>query len=323
MGRLADYLSYMILAFVRALAIRPRPDILIAMTDPPLASLIGAVAAKMRGIPWIYNIRDLHPDMAIAAGVVRENWFVRLWERLHQWSLRRANMVVVLGEDMRDRVIGKGVRPERVVVVRDGASQMEVPADANHPAVQEIRGGCSFVVMHAGNMGFAGAWEALLEAITKIKEDGIRFVFVGDGAAKPLIERTVNGMPNVRFLPYFPESALPHVLCAADLHVVTLRRGLEGLVVPSKAYPLLMVGRPMLAIVPSMSDIARIVRQHQCGIVVDPGDPEAIRQAILWARDHPDALREMGRRARAASQQFDRETLAKEFERILANWAKA
>jgi glycosyltransferase involved in cell wall biosynthesis len=224
---------------------------------------------------------------------------------------------------MRNRVIAKGIPAQRVIVVRDGASQLEAPPDANHPAVQQIRSGCQFVVMHAGNMGFAGAWEALLRAIAKVQqEDGIRFVFVGDGAVRPLIERSINGMPNVRLLPYFPEAALPHVLWAADLHLVTLRHGLEGLVVPSKTYPLLMIGRPILAVVPKTSDIARIVERYQCGILADPDDPEQIRQAILWARDHPSALREMGERARAAGRQFDREALAEEFEGILTDRVK-
>jgi glycosyltransferase involved in cell wall biosynthesis len=83
-------------------------------------------------------------------------------------------------------------------------------------------------------------------------------------------------------------------------------------VIPSKVYSILMVGRPILAVVPEASEVARIVREHRCGIVVDPDDPEAIRQAILWARDHRDALREMGERARRVGERFDRAVLAEQ-----------
>jgi len=312
-GRLADYLTYMVLAFVRCLFLRPKPDVVVAMTDPPLASLVGVLIGKIRRARYVYNIRDLHPDMAVAAGIVPPGWFVRLWESVHRWTLRQADRVVVLGEDMRDRVVAKGVDPERVAVVRDGAPKMGPPPDGDsHPVVGALRDGSSFVVMYAGNIGWAGAWDSLLVALMRCREPDLRFVFVGDGSMRPWVERRINGQPNVRMFPYFPEADLPYVLSAADLHVVTLRHGLEGLVIPSKVYSILMVGRPILAVVPAASEVARIVREHQCGIVVDPGDPEAIRQAILWARDHQDALRQMGERARRVGDRFDRAVLAEQ-----------
>lgn len=321
-GRLADYLSYMVLAFIRALTIRPRPDVVIAMTDPPLTSLVGAVVAKLRGIPWIYNIRDLHPDMAIAVGVVRQGSLVRLWEAVHRWTLRRANRVVVLGEDMRDRVTSKGVPPDRVVVVRDGTAWVDPPADSDHPVVQTIREGFSFVLVHAGNIGFAGAWETLLEALRRLEAKDIGMVFVGDGSLRRWVEGQADGLPNVRFLPYYPEALLPYVLISADLHVVTLRQGLEGLVVPSKVYPVLMVGRPILAVVPSESDVARLVRAYGCGLVADPDDPTMVAWAIWWARTHPAELAEMGARARSVGSMFDRQRLAEEFEEVMVEMIK-
>ncbi|MCS7312470.1 MAG: glycosyltransferase family 4 protein [Acidobacteria bacterium] len=316
-GRLADYLSYMVLAFLRTLTIRPRPDVLMAMTDPPLTSLIGAIVAKLRGIPWIYNIQDLHPDMAVAAGIVKPGTFVSLWERLHRWSLRQARRVVVLGEDMRDRVVAKGVDPDRVIVIRGGTARINPPADSDHPVIREIRGDFSFVLVHAGNIGFAGAWETLLEAFRQVTEREIGLVFVGDGSRRAWVEKQADGLPNVRFRPYYPETLLPYVLISADLHVVTLRRGLEGLVVPSKVYSVLMVGRPVLAIVPPESDVARIVQAYGCGLVTDPDDPGTIAQAIRWVRAHPAALAEMGLRARTAGQFFDRQRLAEEFMRAV------
>lgn len=312
-GRLANYLSYLALAFFRALLFRPKPHVIIAMTDPPLVCLAGALAALVRRSLFVYNIRDIHPDMALAAGVVKPGLFVFLWERLHRWSMRRAHLLIVLGEDMKERIVSKGIDPRRVVVVRDGARPLPPPDAGQHPAVAEIRGGSPFVVVHAGNLGFAGAWDTILEAARRLKGEEIEFVFIGDGAVRPALEQKANGIGNVRFLPFRPPDLLPYVLASADLHIVTAREGLEGLVVPSKLYPILMAGRPVLAVTPRESDIARLVQQHRCGLVADPEDPEGVSRAILWARRHPDELAEMARCAGAAGPLFDRGALAKEF----------
>jgi glycosyltransferase involved in cell wall biosynthesis len=123
-------------------------------------------------------------------------------------------------------------------------------------------------------------------------------------------------MTNVRFLPFRPTEEIPYVLASADLHIVTMGQGLEGLVVPSKLYPILMAHKPVLAVAPLESDLARIVEEHQCGLVVGPDDPEGVAKAILWARKHSqDDLAAMGRRAGEASILFDRRRLLKEFVR--------
>ncbi|MGH9702260.1 MAG: glycosyltransferase, partial [Candidatus Acidiferrales bacterium] len=161
-GRVSNYLSYLSLAIPRALTIRP--DLILAMTDPPFAGIAGAMASKLSGRPLVYNIRDLYPDMALGGDIVRPSLLVRLWEYLHRRSLRRAAKVIVLGEDMRERILSKGITAEKIVVVRDGTSLPEKLASTDHPIVREIRGGFPVTVIHAGNLGFYGAWETFIRA---------------------------------------------------------------------------------------------------------------------------------------------------------------
>src|SRR6202047_3436169 len=118
--RVSNYLSYLALAVPRALAINP--DIVLAMTDPPVAGIAGAFIARMAGRPFIYNIRDLYPDMAVGGEIVNSSYWVDRWEEMHRRALRQAARVVVLGDDMRDRIIAKGVSAGRVVIVRDGST---------------------------------------------------------------------------------------------------------------------------------------------------------------------------------------------------------
>lgn len=313
--RVTNYVSYLALAVPRAFAIRA--DVILAMTDPPIAGLAGALVASLRGKPFVYNIRDLYPDMALGGGLIRAGWFARLWERWHRWALRRAARVIVLGEDMRERIIAKGVAPERVVIVRDGAPIPEMLPAPGHPVTEQVRCGFPFVLLHAGNLGFYGAWETLLAAAEKLHaatRGQIGLVFVGDGAARPRLEAAAaSHASSVRFLPFRPASEVPYVLAAGDLHVISVRRGLEGVVVPSKLYPILAAGRPILAVAPEESDVVRIVRRTGCGVTADPDDPDSVVRAVQDVYQDKTRLAAMGRRAREAAREYDRVSQLQKF----------
>jgi len=302
--RVSNYLSYLALAVPRALAIHP--DIVLAMTDPPVAGIAGAFIARMADRPFVYNIRDLYPDMAIGGDIVQPNRWVARWEKMHRRALHQAVRVIVLGDDMRERIISKGVSPDRVVVVRDGASFPPLLPARNDLVVQKIRCGFPFVALHAGNLGFYGAWDSLLKAAHILRNENTGLVFVGDGANRAAMEISAKPLPNVRFLPFFPIEQVPHVMMAGDVHIVTVRRGLEGVVVPSKLYSILAAGRPVLAIAAAESDAVRIVRESGCGISADPDDPAAIAAAIRELRNDQNRLIQMGIRAKETAAKYAR-----------------
>ncbi len=302
--RVANYLSYLALAVPRAIAIRP--DVVLAMTDPPVAGIAGAFVARLCRRPFVYNIRDLYPEMAIGGNIVRPSRWIERWEKMHRRALRQAARVIVLGEDMRERILSKGVEPDRVVVVRDGATFPASMPERADPIVQEIRGGFPFVALHAGNLGFYGAWTTLLEAAKILRDENTGLVFIGDGANRPALEASASGSPNVRFLPFRPVGQVPHVMMAGDIHIVTVRRGLEGVVVPSKLYSILAAGRPVLVVAAANSDAARIVCESGCGMEADPDDPAAVAAAIRALRSDPARLAEMGRRSRETAAKYAR-----------------
>ncbi len=306
LGRICNYLSYSLLALVRALFTRTQA--ILAMTDPPVSPIIGAIVAFTHRVPLIVNVRDLHPEMAIAGGMVRRGAVTFIWERLTRWALCRATRVIVLGEDMRRRIVAKGVLAARVIVVRDGADLLPARVEAL-PDMAEVRGPFSFVVMHAGNVGFAGDWDTVLCAAEQLEGSGVGLVFVGSGAATDRIQTWAALHRNVRLVASRPLEQVSALLEAGDLQLVTLRHGLEGMVVPSKLYPILMAGRPVLAVVPEESDVAAIVREANCGWVVRPGDADGVANAIRAAVAEGEALADYGRRARAAGSRFDRRAL--------------
>jgi colanic acid biosynthesis glycosyl transferase WcaI len=310
--RVTNYLSYTSLAMPRALALKA--DLVLAMTDPPFAGIVGAAIARMKRVPFVYNIRDLYPDMALGGEIVRPRSWVSAWERMHRSALRSASRVIVLGDDMRERILSKGVPPGRISVIRDGALLPAAPAPADHPAIREIRGSAKFVVLHAGNLGFYGAWSTLVEAAKTFNGDGSQLVFVGDGASRAQLEESSRDHSSIRFLPFRPASEIPCVMAAGDIHVVTIRRGLSGVVVPSKLYSILAAGRPILAVAPENSDVARIVRENECGLVADPDSPAAVAAAIRTLRSDPARLQAMSRCASDAARKYAR---VNELERFL------
>jgi len=313
--RVSNYLTYLALAVPRAIALRP--DVVLAMTDPPVAGIAGAFVARRLDRPFVYNIRDLYPDMAVGGDIVKASPWVDRWERMHRRALKQAARVIVLGDDMRERILAKGASPERVVVVRDGASLPDSMPAQSDPACQEIRSGFPFVALHAGNLGFYGAWNTLLAAAEMLSNENTGFVFIGGGANRDALGAAAANAPNVRFLPFRPLEQIPQVMMAGDVHIVTVRRGLEGVVVPSKLYSILAAGRPVLAVAAPNSDAARIVTESGCGLAADPDDPDAVASAIRKLRSDPARLIEMGRRAREIASRYARVNELRRFVEIM------
>jgi colanic acid biosynthesis glycosyl transferase WcaI len=317
--RVFNYLSYVLLAVPRALFLPC--DVILAMTDPPFEGIVGAFVAMLKNKPYVYNIRDMYPDMAVGGSIVQPGLLARIWEKLHRWALRRATTVVVLGDDMRNRILAKGVAPAHVVVVRDGA---EISAGAkpqlDDSVIQAIRQGFTFVLLHAGNLGFYGAWDTLVEGAKQLAEDGVGLVFVGDGAQRERLKSACSGIPNVRFLPFFPGSKIPSVLAAADAHVITVKRGLEGVVVPSKMYGILAAGKPILAVAPNECDVVSLGSQKGFSVAADPDDPGQVVAQVKRLLADPDGVRRMGTAAFEAAPEFERE---RELQRLVSLLEKA
>jgi glycosyltransferase involved in cell wall biosynthesis len=316
--RVFNYLSYVFLAVPRALFLPC--DVVLAMTDPPFEGIVGAFVALLKGKPYVYNIRDLYPDMAVGGAIVKPGMLARVWEKLHRWALRRATRVMVLGEDMRSRILAKGVDPSGVVVVRDGAeiAPAYAPAAAPDPQViAAIRGNFRFVLLHAGNLGFYGAWDTLLAGAASLAADGIGLVFVGDGAQRLRLEAAAANIPSVRFLPFFPANRVSSVLAAADAHIITVKRGLEGVVVPSKMYGILAAGKPIVAVAPRECDVASIGEAKGFSISVDPDDPPGFAHLVRQLSRDPETLDKMRIAALAAAPQYERSTELQKLVKIL------
>jgi glycosyltransferase involved in cell wall biosynthesis len=311
LARLVNLFSYFCFSFLAGFFAR-RPDVVIVETDPPVLGLVALFFARLYRAKFVFYLQDLYPDVGIALGKLRNPLLIRALDASTRRILNSADSVIVLGEDMRRRVLGRGYRhAKRIHVIPNWVDTTQIRPHVGLNAFRELHQlNRQFVVMFSGNLGLSQQLECVLDVAAMLAgDDRIRFVFVGEGAAKIDLMKGAHarGLRNTLFLPYQPKESLSVSLSAADLHLVSLQKGIAGLIVPSKVYGILAAGRPFVAAIEAESHAAQIVREHRCGIRVEPDSPEELKAAIVWAIDHPAELQKMGQRGReAAVKCFDR-----------------
>lgn len=309
LGRVVNYLSYLASASIWALRV-PRPDIVVTYTDPPFVSLIGVAASRYHRARFVQVYDDVYPDLAVALGRLQSRAVIWSWRRFNGLVRRRADRIVVLGRDMAAKLHGEGVPTPKLHVIRYWAEEVRPDPEA----VARLRASLGwterYVVMHAGNLGFAQGLDTLVEAAERLRDaQDVLIVFLGDGAARrSLQERSKErGLTNVQFLPPVPKEDAVLFIQAADLHVISLVPGLWGCAVPSKVYGIMASGRPMVAAVDEGSEVAVIVEEHGCGVRCDPGDPKALAEAVVEARASSEPATR-GRHCGAFSRLYSKQT---------------
>ena len=317
----ASYLSFLGSAAVRSLFSK-RPDVVVTLTTPPFVGLLGVLLKRLRGCRFVLWSMDLYPEVAVAARALRPGRLpARLTERVAKVIYRESDTVVALGPFMRRRILEYGVSPAQVRVIHnwaDGHRIRSIPHERNDFRASNGLGR-QFVVMYSGNMGMGHRFDTVLGAARSLKgQSHIRFVFIGEGPRKDEIAGRIEGweLSNTRLLPYQSRQDLARSLSAADVHLVSLRDDMQGLIVPSKIYGILAAGRPSILIGGSENEVAAIIQGHRCGTVVQEGDVCALTEAMLALAENPRKRRAMGHRARQAFEEHYA------FEVALAEWER-
>lgn len=308
-GRAANYMTYFLSALWIAIRL-PRQDVTVALTDPPIIGL-AALAARPR-CGMVFFCQDIFPEVAGLLEDFRSPLVNHLLDRLNRFLLRRAARVVALGDTMAARLIhGKGANPKHLTVIHNWADTSAiVPSDKNNAFAREHGLVDRFVVLHAGNIGLAQNLDVVLDAAERLRSRrDIVILFIGEGNRKAALEAAVRarGLDNVRFLPFQPRDQLRWTYASSDVCLVSLKPGLTGYIVPSKLYPILAAGRPYVAAVESMSEVAALTERHRCGVLVAPGDAAGLAAEIARLADQPHERDTMGGRARVAAELFARD----------------
>ena len=205
---------------------------------------------------------------------------------------------------MAERVHSRGVAADRITVIPNWCDDEDIRpvARCENPLRREWGLEGRFVVGYSGNLGKAHEFDTVLAAAERLRnQQKIVFLFIGGGSkfgelALQVKERSLDNL--FRFFPCQDRAVLRHSIGVADVHWVSLKPDLEGLIVPSKFYGIAAAGRPIIAVTASDGEVARLVQQHDCGIIVEPGQAERLADLLRSLSKDPRQLAAMGRRAR-------------------------
>jgi lipopolysaccharide/colanic/teichoic acid biosynthesis glycosyltransferase len=326
-GRAANYLSYFFSACWAGLRI-DRPDVVVALTDPPIIGLAAWLAGRRARAPLVMSYRDLFPEVTVLLEDFHSDAINGALQRVNRFLCRRAARIVALGETMRDRLVqDKGAPPSRTVVIPDWADTTAITPGTKPNAFSETHGlSETFVVMHSGNVGLSQQLESLVDAAALVQDlPDVRVVFVGEGVKKKdlMARAAALRLANVMFLPYTPRERLSEAFATADLFVISLRRGMAGYIVPSKLYGILAAGRPFVAAVEDDCEVARLARRDDCGRVIAPGDAVALAGQIRAFHGDRALARACGQRARSMSEAFARPAQVAKYMEVFRTVAEA
>ena len=278
-------------------------------TSPPLIGVIGCFVGMVRRIPVAYWAMDLNPDQLIAMGKIKPTSLTaRFLETVNRWILRRAALVVALDRFMAERLKARANLEGKLLVMPPWPHEnhMEPVAPADNPFIARHDLAGKFVIMYSGNHSPSNPLETLLLAAVELKDvENLRFLFVGGGVGKKAVETFVEEqrLAHALCLPYQPLADLRYSLTSADVHVVSLGKGMVGIIHPCKAYGAMAAGKPILFLGPRPSHIADLLEAHEIGWQISHGDVsgavETIRRIMATDRDKIEA---MGGKAREVLQ---------------------
>ena len=287
-----------------------RDDKVLVVTNPPLLPFLVAIACKLRRAKCVLLIHDIYPDLLVAVGKVRHD---SLMTKIMSWGngilYNSMENILVIGRDMQALVASKlSERRERVIVATNWADiELVKPQDRKENSlVGELGLQDEFVLLYAGNMGYPNDIESIVESAEYfINKGGIHYLFLGTGAKRAWLERTVKEkqLHNVTILSGRPRSEQTIFLNACDMAIISLVNGMKGISVPSRLYNTLASGKPIIAIAEVGSELSMVVEEEGIGWVVPPGDPLRLNTAIQQARSNKDRLIAMGRKSRQLAEE--------------------
>ena len=288
--RLLGYGTFHLLSFLRAVTL-PIHDVMLVPSPPLSNGVIADLVRRLRGTPFVYNVQDIWPDVAVRAGVLTSARALRFLQRMERYVYSRASKIAVISEGFRRQLLQKEVPPGKLSVISNFIDTDFVsPISKPNQFTRRYGLDGKFVVLFAGNMGFSQGLDVVVESARLLQERAdIQFLLVGNGASKAQTEEYCQSLRlrNVRFLPYQPHEDVPAMYGASDVCLIPLKRGFSTESVPCKLFTIMAAGKPSIAAVERDSDTANLISLANCGLCVAPENPQALAQAICQYHDNP------------------------------------
>lgn len=329
-SRIKNILGYFFNAIIATFSVKD-VDIVYSISQPPiLGGILGHIGKILKRAKYVYNIQDFNPEQTEAVNYSKNKLLLELARKADKMSCRASNKIIIVGRDMQNTLINrfnnKNV-PSNEVINNWIDEKSIFPIDRNHPKIIEFKNKYSlndkFIIMYSGNIGLYYDLENIIKVIGKFSNRyDVIFAFVGDGTMKNTLEQYVeeNSLENVKFIPYQNKEDLIYSLNAGDVHLVTNQKGIKGISVPSKIYGVLAAGKPILGVLERDSEAELIIRNCNCGIVVEPKDYNGIELAIQRMLDEKDNMQTLGKKGRIyLEENLTKDMSIKRYRDVLSN----
>lgn len=282
--RVTNYLSYMVSALFHSAAMK-KVDVIIATSPQFFCGWAGVILHWIKKWPFILEIRDIWPESIVIVGAMKKSKTISFLEYLEKKMYLAANHIIAVGSGYRQNIIGKGVKPEKISVVRNGVDIEHFPLISDASAVREkYHGNGKIICSYIGTVGMAHGLEVMLSAAKLDKAmdtDDIMYWIVGDGAQRKSLENSarVEQLDNVVFTGRLPKENMPSIIAASDCCLVHLRGNeLFSTVIPSKIFELMAMNIPIIMAV--RGEAQDIVVQAGAGVIMEPDNPHSLNECI-------------------------------------------
>ena len=280
-------------------------DIIFLGSTPPTNGIVGAWLKKKKKIPFVYNVQDVFPDSMVSAGIAKQGSFLwKIGNKIANTTYKHADKIIVISEEMRDNLLAKGVRSEKIEIVYNwGDEQIIHPiSKENNTLIKELNiPQYDFSIVYAGNLGRAQSVETIIEAAELLKENSqIGFYIFGDGANKDLIEKSIieKGLTRVHMYPLQPYERVSEVYSLGDVSIVACKVGTGGNALPSKTWSIMACGKPVLVCFDKETMLERLAKDYECGLFAEAENAQALSENILSLSNDRARCERLGQNAR-------------------------
>ncbi|MCK9230758.1 MAG: glycosyltransferase family 4 protein [Syntrophales bacterium] len=322
MLRISAWAGFHAVSILAGLFTSAKQDIIIAPSPPLSIGTVAWMLGRLHRCPFIYNVQEIYPDVAVNLGVLKNSKLIGLLKKLERFVYTKADALTVISQGMAERIRSKGVPEHKIRLIPNFVDTEDFyPLSKDNDFSRRYGLDAPFVVSYAGNMGKPQGLDTLIEAAHLLKyEKDIHFLMMGDGSERDMLIAHANrlGLRNMTFLTYQPYSVMSKAYASTDASFVSQARGTSNDGIPSKVYRIMACARPVIASTDEGSDLARLVTDTGGGFVIRPGDAAALANAIRDAFNNREAWLQKGMSARNAMiQEYSRPSVSERYHELI------
>jgi colanic acid biosynthesis glycosyl transferase WcaI len=301
--KIANYSSFTVSSFFTAFFDSRNFDVVLAVSPPLFLGITGYLIARIKGGKAIYNVQDLFPESAVIAGKLKKGFVFHILKKIENFVYSKADCITVICDRFSEEIKVNGINGDKIKKIPNWVDTdfIKPMSKERNQFRCEHRLENHFVVQFAGTIGYSQGLEIILEVAKDLESyKDIKFVIVGVGVIKEELVGKASDMAlnNILFLPTQAQDKLPYLLTAADVSLVTLRKNMSRVSLPSKILGIMAAGVPIIASLDEGSEGWEIINESKCGITVPPEEPSKLKEAVLHFYNSRELIPKLGQNGR-------------------------